>query len=189
MVNNPNINAREIMKLQVVKQLGLNDYKYLISKLKLVNTESNVKYQKKFNSLYKVRRNSDWRKEYYKYLEKNKANKGIKFESIIEYLYENTQKIEPSFSSKMLATIDVDKPIWDGRILERLDLKRKWDKRHDINNAVDVYDDICKWYKEYEKTEEYLSNIKVFDEFLPEYEDISDTKKIDCLLWGWDKGD
>ena len=41
------------------------------------------------------------------------------FEEILVYIHEHVSNssIEPSFSSKMLATIDRDKPIWDSRVL------------------------------------------------------------------------
>ena len=84
----------------------------------------------------------------------------------------------------MLATIDASKPIWDQYVLQNLGLaltgKTKEEK---LQNAVLLYDKIIEWYEEYFKTEEAHENIKVFNQLLPDYAWISDTKKIDCLLW------
>ena len=84
----------------------------------------------------------------------------------------------------MLATIDASKPIWDQYVLQNLGLvltgKTKEEK---LQEAVRLYDSIVAWYEEYLKTDEANENIKVFDRLLPDYAWISNTKKIDCLLW------
>ena len=41
----------------------------------------------------------------------------------------------------------------------------------------------CKLYTDYLTTNEARENISEFDRLLPEYTWVSDTKKIDCLLW------
>ena len=38
-------------------------------------------------------------------------------------------------------------------------------------------------YADYLTTDEARENIREFDRLLPEYTWVSDTKKIDCLLW------
>ena len=75
------------------------------------NVATDIDFQRIFNGFYIVRRNEDWRKCYYEHFESIK-NGSPTFESIIAYLYECTGNIEPSFSSKMLATIFSEKPIW-----------------------------------------------------------------------------
>ena len=46
-----------------------------------------------------------------------------------------------------------------------------------------LYDQIVSWYADYLTTDEARENIIEFDRLLPEYAWVSDTKKIDCLLW------
>ncbi|MBQ5987287.1 MAG: hypothetical protein IJL59_08465 [Clostridia bacterium] len=46
-----------------------------------------------------------------------------------------------------------------------------------------LYDQIVNWYADYLTTDEARENIGEFDRLLPEYTWVSDTKKIDCLLW------
>ena len=50
-------------------------------------------------------------------------------------------------------------------------------------NAVILYDQIVSWYADYLTTDEVGEYISEFDRLLPEYAWVSDTKKIDCLLW------
>ena len=42
---------------------------------------------------------------------------------------------------------------------------------------------IVRWYDDYLTTAEAKTNIAEFDHLLPEYAWVSETKKIDCLLW------
>lgn len=47
----------------------------------------------------------------------------VTFEYIIRELYRLTGNVEASFSSKMLATIDASKPVWDKYVLQNLGLE------------------------------------------------------------------
>ena len=46
-----------------------------------------------------------------------------------------------------------------------------------------LYDQIVSWYADYLTADEAGEYISEFDRLLPEYAWVSDTKKIDCLLW------
>jgi hypothetical protein len=84
----------------------------------------------------------------------------------------------------MLAMIDTSKPIWDQYVLQNLGLSLTGKtKEEKLQNAVLLYDKIVEWYEDYLKTDEAHENINVFNQLLPDFEWISDTKKIDCLLW------
>ena len=84
----------------------------------------------------------------------------------------------------MLAIIDPYMPIWDRRVLVRLNLASRWDSMcHNPENAEIIYKEICDLYEEYMLTNEANQNVRVFDDFFPEYKDISSIKKIDYLLW------
>ena len=75
-------------------------------------------------------------------------------------------------------------PIWDSKVLKCLGLENAWDSQRTVKNAIDIYNQIVEWYKEYLKTEEAKHNIKVFDIWFPQYtKKISDVKKIDYILW------
>ena len=109
---------------------------------------------------------------------------GFDFSQIITALFLETGNVEASFSSKMLATIDPAKPIWDQYVLQNLDLELTGKtQKEKLKNAILLYGAIEKWYLDYLTTAEARENLKAFDLLLPEYEWISDVKKIDCLLW------
>ena len=52
-----------------------------------------------------------------------------------------------------------------------------------VRNAVALYTRIEQWYADYLQTDEAKTNIAEFDLLLLDYAWISNTKKIDCLLW------
>ena len=115
-----NYNFQKLKKEAIIKYLSLDKYKYLNDNLYKCDTKE---YQTIFNSFYKVRRNANWRKIFYKYFESIKDTKDIKYEDIITYLYKETGNVEASFSSKVLATINPNMPILDRNVLSNLNLK------------------------------------------------------------------
>ena len=172
------INANKVLQDQLARGLGLDRYEEIMQ-----GDPQSSDFQRIFNGYYRIRRNEEWRQHYYALFCKAR-DEHYSFGQIITKLYQCTGNIEASFSSKMLATIDASKPIWDQYVLQNLGLvltgKTKEEK---LQNAVRLYDSIVTWYEEYLKTDEAYENIKTFDRLLPDYAWISDTKKIDCLLW------
>ena len=164
------INATEILQDQLAHSLGLDRYADIMR-----GDPSTPEFQHTFNGFYRVRRNWDWQRQYYSLF--NKAREGqYSFERIITELYQLTGNVEASFSSKLLATIDASKPIWDRFVLRKT-------KEEKLMNAVALYHRIEMWYADYLNTAEAKQNIKSFDRLLPKYAWLSATKKIDCLLW------
>lgn len=172
------IDAKEVLQEQLARSLGLDRYAFIIR-----GNPLSPDYQKIFNGYYRVRRNEEWRANYYSLFRKAQKE-SYSFEQIIRELYYLTGNVEASFSSKMLATIDASKPIWDQYVLNNLNLvltgKSPVEK---LQCATALYREIEKWYVDYLKTSEARKNIGFFDRMLPNYSWVSDTKKIDCLLW------
>ena len=84
----------------------------------------------------------------------------------------------------MPRTIDASNPIRDRYVLQNLGLELTGKSQEEkLQNAVVMYDQIVSWYTDYITTGEARENISEFDRLLPEYACISETKKIDCLLW------
>ena len=71
--------------------------------------------------------------------------------------------IEASFSSKMLATIDPSKPIWDQYVLKNLGLQLKGkDAESKLKNAIDLYSKIEDWYNSYLNSSEIVEKEIIF---------------------------
>lgn len=102
-------------------------------------------------------------------------------------------KVEASFVSKMLATINVDLPIWDENvrkalgeccggkyILKSIDGISDIDRR--MSRAFDNYAELLRVYQQVLLNEQDQC-LEVFDKYFKSFEGISVTKKIDFILW------
>ena len=175
---------KEFQKTALIRLLGMDKYKKIITMFNDKNIDlTSEKFTKKFNAFYRVRRNKEWQKVYYDYFNKNRNNKDITFDEILDYMYENTKDhmIEASFCSKMLSTIRPDMPIWDQYVLKNLNIKidKTKDRREETKKA---YNKIVEDVKEKMKNPEIKQMIKEFKEFFPDLK-FSDTKILDFVLW------
>ncbi len=180
---NIDFDVKKVFRDRLASSMGLDKYKYIIEQVHKTNVAEDDDFQRIFNGFYIVRRNEEWRKIYYEYFEVVK-NKNPSFKEIIGYVYENTGNIEPVFSSKMLASISTEKPIWDKYVVQNLGLKLNGtNKEKRLDNAISLYESIEKWYETFMNTKKCDECIAEFNRVLPDYKDISDIKKIDSILW------
>ena len=177
------INPNNVIENRLAASFGLKQYGEIISLWKSVDVSTNKDFQTIFDGYYRIRRNAEWRECYYALFQRGKSEK-LSFTDIITYLYENTGNVESSFSSKMYATLNTDKPIWDKYVLKNLNLQLYGKGEKKLQNAIALYAIIEAWYKDFLKTQNGRECIDAFDKALPSYSWISSTKKIDCFLWG-----
>ena len=169
----------------VSKALHIKDYTEIISTFSARNLSTDHNFQKTFNRFYVVRRNQAWRDVYYSFFEDNKHRKDLTFSEILYHLYDNTGQIEHSFSSKLLATINPEFPIWDSYVLNHIGLVLEGrTKAEQLQNRVKLYDDIMLWYTDFLKTEDAKEAISIFDGIMPHYTHLTPVKKIDYIIWG-----
>lgn len=162
---------------------SLEKYLFLQTNLKKVNVSKDKIFQKKYNGFYRMRqRNQKFYQIYFEFMEKKK-NSNIEFEDIFSYLVENTGRYEASFSSKFIATINPNKPVWDKYVMENTSIKIPYyncKKRKE--KIIDAYNKLCDWYESYMFTNEAKEIIHQFDLIYPNTK-ITDIKKIDLFLW------
>lgn len=182
----------ESLKNQCVWMMsGLTDYQLIkdnyLTTVDLTADDDNAKaFRKKYKTYYRVRRNDEWCDAYFKIFQENRNNDNVDFDTIIDALYISTGgKVEASFSSKMLATINPDMPILDSRVLANMNLKipdyPKGEKKKE--RAKEVYKTISKRYANFCTTPESDEVVRILDDLFPDYTDFSKTKKIDYFLW------
>lgn len=118
------------------------------------------------------------------------VNKNASFEDLLWEMLQVNHSIEVSFVSKLMATVDPNLPIWDQYVIRNLGYEKVWKrstmapKEQRIKIAVEIYEAIKQWYKNYIHTEKGVSCIQAFDRALPKYADkLTDVKKLDYLLW------
>ena len=135
-----NIDAKKVIETRIAESMGFDKYKQIMEMVRKTDVSSDPDFQRTFNGFYRVRRNAEWRKTYYDLFETVKDS-DPSFKSIIKTMYDATGNIEASFSSKMLATINPDMPIWDRYVVQNLCLNIKGKTKEDqLKCAVDLYD-------------------------------------------------
>lgn len=178
-----NFDVDKVFQERLASSLGLDKYQYILEQCQKTDVSKDGEYQRIFNGFYIVRRNEVWRKCFYDYFESIK-NGTPTFAEIITHLYVHTGNIEPSFSSKMLATICPQKPIWDRYVVQNLDIQLTGaTKDEKLKNAVVLYNDMEKWYEDFLQASKGKECIDTFNRVLPDYKWISNIKKIDSILW------
>ena len=118
----PDIDLDEVFDRLNKRRKDIDKY---IKILEMVGSPGDPAFQRKYTGFYRLRRNEEWRREYFRLMEGFQDRGNASFEEILLRLYKATGNIECSFSSKMLATIDPDMPIWDSKVLKALQLKLK----------------------------------------------------------------
>ncbi len=177
------IDSKKVIEARIAESMGFDKYKQIMETFRKTNVSSDLDFQRAFNAFYRVRRNAEWRKTYYDLFETSK-NGTPSFESIIRTMYEATGNIEASFSSKMLATINPEMPIWDRYVVQNLCLEMRGKTKEDqLKCAVDLYNKMISWYEGFLQTKNGRDCIAEFDRILPGYVWMSDVKKIDFYLW------
>ena len=177
------IDAKSVIETRIAESMGFDKYKKIMDWVRRTDVSSDREFQRTFNSFYRVRRNEEWRRAYYNLFEEVKNSKPS-FEYIIRTMYKETGNIEASFSSKMIATIDPNMPIWDRYVMQNLCLELKGKTKKDqLECAVGLYDQMVAWYGDFLKTVNGRDCIAEFDKTLPGYTWMSDVKKIDFYLW------
>ena len=177
-------NPKEILTDMIKQSFGIERYAYIVSEIHKRDISKDLDYQRTYNAFYVVRRDAKWRKIYYDYFEKQKKNKKLSFEEVIQYLYKHTGLVESSFSSKLLSTINSEYPIWDSYVLKNLGFKTKKVKPLDkIEEVVKLYREIIEYYSKLIDSKWGKDVISTFDSALPAFKWISPTKKIDFFVW------
>lgn len=165
---------------------GIERYVSIISGVEDVDISKDTAFQKEFSYFFRVRRNASWKEIYYGLFESYKSDANLSFEKVLCEIYRQTGRIEASFSSKLIASLDPSMPIWDSIVLSKLQLvpPKGTDKELRIEKTIAMYESIVDWYRDFLKSEKAKEWICAFDKEFPEFVELSDVKKIDFILWG-----
>jgi hypothetical protein len=168
----------------------LADYDFTQTRLKATNVATDLHYQRVYKSFYVMgRRSAAWYEFYFGLLEREKANRSISFETVLGITFETMgQRVEPSFSSKLVATIRPELPIYDEVVRDNLGIpKPRYHKPANVrfSDALAAYQQIEGFYCTALESGGFAKLKAEFDRRLPGYTHFSDTKKLDILLWQW----
>ena len=93
---------------------SLDKYVGIMNSLHNTNILEDESFQRQYNGYYRMRqRVKKYYFCYFKFLEEYKNDIDLIFKDVVTYLYENTNRCELSFTSKLLATNHPTLPVWD----------------------------------------------------------------------------
>ena len=163
----------------------LRVYDYLQEALWKVNVRRDAEYQRRFRGFYRVRRKLAWCTPYFALLERAKRTP-MPFDAALRAFCEQTGRVEASFISKLVATINPNAPVWDQFVLRNLELRKPSyhaDRTRRLAECIAVYKEICARVAALEASPEGAAWVERFDVERPEFEHFRATKKIDVFLW------
>jgi hypothetical protein len=170
-----------------IKVSHLQRYDWLQGMLRRTDVTKDREFQRTFNGFFKMgKKTPEWYQFYFSLLEREKNNESLTFKSVFEQIFRSCGRVEPSFSSKLLASVCPDKPIYD-KILRQnlcLDVPKQHKRREERVLGYEYT------YAELEtKMDALMSDSRfpeargLFDEHFPRYRHFTDAKKLDFLLW------
>ena len=189
-------------KEKLIISKGLLDYEYIMNNWKTNNKD----FQDVFYSFYLKARWAAMSKEqnlsaYFDLLNSYSNSTNVQREdlmSIVNALSEDSKEF--SICSKLLHTINPDCPIYDSKVRMRLSNninkvefwwqrdKGMYGKGAPRKTSVDEKIDhdwkvLCDWYDNFLTSSIGQQWIELFDQTFPNYTNISDVKKIDCIIF------
>ena len=209
-----NINFEELKRQALKELLKLKKYNSImetVKKLKKgikIDDAEKAEFRKNYITYYDMFYKSEkWQQEFFIYFEKCLKDDNIKISKVLEklakldeeYDVNHKPKVEFSFASKLIATINPDMPIWDSNVAQKLgeEISQEtkgilikvgskymidgYDLTTKINNAIRLYETLIKVEKEI--TKKYKREIEKFKEYFIDEYDLSDEKILDFYLW------
>ena len=163
---------------------GINQYLAIMEMFPLVDVSADRAFERHFNAFYRIRqRREKWYSEYYLFMESSK-NSPVRFEAVLDHIYDVLGCYEPSFSSKLAATLDPNEPVWDKYVLTNTDQKAPYYSAFNkLERAKNVFQNIRKWYTEHMQSAEGKMKIEIFNDMVKEHDRITNIKKLDFILW------
>lgn len=171
--------ARLLKRRDVETLLDINSARY---DPKMVSTKE---YQSLFKEYYNVRKRDQFCKPYFELLRHNlEQNTKPTLKAIMMSLYEKTKERHLSFSSKLLATLDDNEPIYDKNVATLLCVPlsalpaKEWvaeaEKRMDLlRHKLNAIISSSTWGQ----------HEADFDKAFPEASHLSSFRKADLMIW------
>ncbi len=178
------MNRSQIAQAVEKAKKGMAQYIEIMELVSKVDVSIHPEFQKKYNAFYRVRqRPAEWYANYYSLMQESKKAPPS-FDQVIDQLNASMCRYEPSFSSKLVATLNPNKPVWDVHILNNTGHSApSYTAKNKIELAKAAYGSIERWYEAFLKSDDGKLCIEVFDKLVSERNKITDLKKIDFILW------
>lgn len=165
----------------------LNAYALTQDRLRKVNVSTDLQYQRTYNGFYRVRLPfTKAYSTYYNLIEQHKNNNNPSLAHILNKLLTATQRVETSFGSKLLATVNPNVAPLDSVVLGHLNLRlptrRGQTDSARIQQCVNIHNQLVAEMNKLITKPEFKELKRMFEKNFPGY-NFTDVKILDLLLW------
>jgi len=173
--------------LNQIPESQIAAYATILKDLHTLDVASDAAYQRAFAYFYRLRlRPPELKPFYFKMLNDNKHRSDLAFEEVLETIFARYTQVHPSFSSKLVATVNPDKPVYDSQVLKLLGLKTNWQSKSAairVQKATEAYKEIESFYDTALRSNIADDLVAAFDERFQSYTYFTKAKKLDLFLW------
>lgn len=163
---------------------GIAQYAHLMETFPRCDVACDLDFQRNYNAFYRVQRRKEcWYRSYYALMQGFKGSL-VTFDSVLDAIFQNTGRYEPSFASKLVATLDPSKPVWDVHVLANTGHPApSYSHASKISLAKVAYKSITHWYADFLESSEGQLCVSEFNRLVPEHIEFTSLKKVDFILW------
>jgi hypothetical protein len=174
----------------IARKADLETYRYLQGALPSTDVSNDADFQRRFNAFYKMRsKPRGWYQLFFGILQRDKqARNSSSFEKLIREIFGRWGEVHPSFTSKLLATIDPESPVYDGEVCRNLGIKPIApiiDPEARIIKAISNFRALERFHSAAKDTSVARDLIAAFDAALDSFAGFTAVKKLDLMLWQW----
>ena len=167
-------------------QKGYDDYLFIMKNMHVFDDE----FKRKFAHFYKLNqgmRNTNDKKSFFNLLKECINNKQDDYAAVLNKLSLKTGHNEMSFASKIVASVNANKPVIDKIVLGHFKINRPsyGDLKHKISKSINIYNEIEEDYHEFLKSKKGEELMNIFDKEIKQQHNykITNIKKLDFILW------
>ncbi len=164
-------------------EIGLTQYLWLQSQVAAHGRFSeDVEFRRRFNRFYRVRRAAAWQDSFYRIMARAKREQ-LQFQAVLDLLREATGRLEASFTSKLIATLQPSKPVIDSVVMRNLGLRLPAPTASDrVAKICNLHQRLDLMFAAFLRTKEGAYLVNAFNRMYPNAQ-ITDEKKLDLVLW------
>ena len=167
-------------------QKGYDDYLWIMK-----NTEKlDDGFKRKFAHFYKLNqgmKNANDKKIFFNLLNECINNNNDNYVDVLKKLSGKTGRNEMSFASKIVATVNPQKPVIDKIVLGHFKISRPsyGDLKHRISKSINIHNEIEEEYLEFLKSKLGKELMNIFNKRIKQQHNfkITNIKKLDFILW------
>ncbi len=141
-----------------------------------------LEFRRRFNRFYRVRRAAPWQDVFYRIMSRAKREQ-LQFQAVLDLLHQATGRLEASFVSKLIATLQPSKPVIDSVVMKNLGLRLPAPSASDrVTKICELHQRLERMFAAFLLTDEGAYLVKEFNHMYPNAK-VTDEKKLDLVLW------